>query len=72
MSRLTRVIAPLLSKAGLEIRAVGGADGQGSRAGCHQSALPELGTRGHRPKASWSRTTGGVSATTTEPLISLP
>jgi hypothetical protein len=28
MSRLTRVIAPLLSKAGLDIRAVGGADGQ--------------------------------------------
>ena len=28
MSRLTRVIAPLLGKAGLDIRAVGGADGQ--------------------------------------------
>ena len=28
MSRLTRVIAPLLAKAGLDVRAIGGADGQ--------------------------------------------
>jgi hypothetical protein len=62
MSRLTRVVAPLLGKAGLDVRPMVGADGQVHELVVTNRAIRTGAAWSLTGTGSWSGTTGGTSS----------